>query len=246
MFWPFGQLNYKPKSAIEFWKKIENIINREFLNFKTRDILDILLSCVHLEKHPLNFIHKVFNASFLNRLYYEDGQNQLTKNKLKLIDQCMTLECEYYKGPLLPKDNYAKSVWSDYRIKIIFKDINHHLENIFKNYTISYSIVLSQLPLMSIYIIDALIHPPEYNMNSKYLNFKRNPGLCTAILVHLPEHYCWENNYLIGIENTRMRHFRKIGLNVMSINYKKLSELKYPAEIIEYINDSYKNMLNSF
>lgn len=245
LFWPFGQLNYKP-NTIEFWKKIEIIINKEFFNFKTHEAIDILLSCVYLEKHPLNFIHKIFTTSFLHHLYNKDDQNNYTRNKLKLIDQCMTLECEHYHGPMITKDKFSSGLWWDFRIKQILKDINNNLENVFEGYKISYSIVLSQLPLMSIYIIDALAHPAKYEINNKYINFKTYPGLCTAILIHLPEHYCWESEHLTGIETTRIRHFRKIGLNVMFINYKKLIELKYPAELTEYINDRYTNMLAPF
>lgn len=243
LFWPFGQLHYKPKSPIEFWKKIEDIMNKEFFNFKTQEILDILLACVYLEKHPLNFVHRIINTSFLHHLYSEGNQNNFTKLKLKLIDQCMTLECDHYNGPMLPKDKLAKSIWWDYRIKRILIDINSSLQNIFQGYKISYSTILTQLPIMSIYVIDALVHPTKYEINHKYINFKKYPGLCTAILIHLPEHHCWENDHLTGIENTRIRHFRKIGLNVMSINYTNLLQLKYPAELTEYINDRYTNML---
>lgn len=246
LFWPFGQLNYKPKSALEFWTKVESIMNKEFNNFKTQETLDILLSCVYLEKHPLNFVHSVFNTSFLHHLFEYGDKNDYTKIKLKIIDQCMTLECDHYRGPVLPKDNFAKSIWCDYRIKRILKEINSTLENTFHGYKISYSTILSRLPLMSIYIIDALVHPNKFEINSRYINFKKHPGLCTAILVHLPEHYCWEKEHLIGIETTRIRHFRKIGLNVMSINYEKILELKYPAELTEYINNRYKNMLTPF
>jgi len=243
LFWPFGQLNYKPKSAIEFWIKVENIMNKEFYNFKTQETIDILLSCVYLEKQPLNFVHRVFNTSFLHNLYDEGGKNEYTKTKLKIIDQCMTLECDHYRGPILPKDKFAKSIWCDYRIKRLLKEINNILENVFQGYTISYSTILSQLPLMSIYIIDALVHPVKFELNCRYINFKKKPGLCTVILVHLPEHYCWEKDHLTGIETTRIRHFQKIGLNVMSINYKQILELKYPAELTEYINNRYSNML---
>jgi len=246
LFWPFGKLNYKPKSALEFWKKVENIINKEFYNFKTQETIDILLSCVYLQKHPLNFVHKVFNTSFMQHIYDEGGHKEYIKSKLKLIDQCMTLECDHYHGPVLPKDNSAKSIWWDNRIKRILKDINSSLEIVFHSYKISYSTILSQLPLMSIYIIDALIYPNKFEINSKYINFKKNPGLCTAILIHLPEHYCWEKEHLTGIETTRIRHLRKIGLNVMSINYNQLLKLKYPAELTEYINNRYKNMLTPF
>uniref|UniRef100_A0A2H8TQL2 FAST kinase domain-containing protein 3 n=1 Tax=Melanaphis sacchari TaxID=742174 RepID=A0A2H8TQL2_9HEMI len=245
LFWPFGQLNYKPKSAFEFWIKVENIMNKEFYNFKTRETIDILLSCVYLEKHPLNFVHRVFNTSFLHNLYENGSIDDYTKIKLKIIDQCMTLECDHYRGPVLPKDKFAKSAWCDYRIKRLLKEISNTLENTFQNYKISYSTIVSQLPLMSIYIIDALVHPIKFKLDSRYINFKKHPGLCTVILVHLPEHYCWGKEHLTGIETTRIRHFQKIGLNVMTINYEKILELKYPAELTEYINNRYKNMLTS-
>lgn len=246
VFSPFGQLNYRPKSALEFWKKIEHITNKEFLNFKTQEAIDVLLSCVYLEKHPLNFVHRIFNTSFLHHLYDQGGQNNHTKTKLKLIDQCMTLECEHYRGPVIPKDKFSKSIWWDFRIKKVLKEINSSLENVFEGYKISYSVVLSQLPLMSIYIIDALIHPIKFDVNSRYIDLKKSPGLCTAVLINLPEHYCWESEHLIGIESTRIRHFRQLGLNVVLINYQKLLELKYPAELSEYINNKYKSMLTPF
>lgn len=246
LFCPFGQLNYRPKPSLEFWKKIENITSKEFFNFKTLDIIDILLSCVYLDKHPLNFVQRVFNTSFLRNLYDEGGDNEFTKTKLKLVDQCMTLECDQYFGPMLPKEKKNKSIWWDYRIKRVLKDINNTLEQVFHGYTISYSTILSQLPLMSIYLIDALVHPNRFEMNSKYINFKNPPGLCTAILIHLPEHHCWENKHLTGIQATRIRHLRKIGLNVMSINYNVLLNLKYPAELTEYINDRHEQMLTPF
>lgn len=243
LFLPFGKLNYKPKSALEFWTKIESIMNKEFFNFKTQEIVDILLSCVYLEKQPLNFVHKVLNTSFIQNLYEEEGEKEYTKTKLKIIDQCMTLECIHYNGPVLPRSKLATSIWWDHRIKRVLKDINSSLEKVFHGYSISYSTILSQLPYMSLYLIDGLVHPVKLEIHSRYINFKKNPGLCTAILIHLPEHYCWENENLIGIESTRIRHFRKIGLNVMSLNYQKLLGLKYPAELTEYINDRYTRML---
>ncbi|XP_050542455.1 FAST kinase domain-containing protein 3, mitochondrial-like [Daktulosphaira vitifoliae] len=243
IFWPFGQLNYKPKCPINFWKTIENIMNKEFFNFKSHETLDMLIACVFLEKHPLNFIHRVFNPSFLQQLYDEGGQIDHTKMKLKLIDQCMTLECKHFQGPVLPRDKSAKSIWIDFRIKKVIKYVSNNIEHVFKDFNISYSIFLSQLPIMSIYFIDALVHPKNSEINYKYINFKEYPGLCSAIIIHLPEHYCWESENLIGMEETRIRHFRKIGLNVITMNYNKLNELKYPAEITEYIFDRYKNML---
>lgn len=243
LFLPFGQLNYKPKSALEFWIKIESIMNKEFHNFQTHEIIDILLSCVYLEKHPLNFVHRVLNTTFLHHLYDEEGEKEYTKTKLKMIDQCMTLECNHYHGPVLPKNKSVKNIWWDHRIKRVLKDISSSLENVFRGYSISYLTIVSQLPIMSLYVIDGFVHPVKLEINSRYMNLKNYPGLCTAILIHLPEHYCWENENLIGIESTRIRHFRKIGLNVMSINYQKLLELKYPAELTEYINDRYANML---
>lgn len=246
LFLPFGQLNYKPKSALEFWIKIESIMNKEFHNFKTQEIIDILLSCVNLEKQPINFVHRVLNASFIHNLYDEQGENEYSKIKLQIIDQCMTLECNHYHGPILPRNKSTKNIWWDHRIKRILKDISSSLENVFRGYNISYSIILNQLPIMSLYVIDCLVHPVQFEINNRYINLKSNPGLCTAILIHLPEHYCWGNENLIGIESTRIRHFRKSGLNVMSFDYQRLLELKYPAELTEYINDRYAKMLIPF
>ena len=63
-----GRLNYLPHCANEMFKKLESILTSRFSQFQPRTLLNMLHSCIHLERFPLNFVSKVFSPYFLQRL----------------------------------------------------------------------------------------------------------------------------------------------------------------------------------
>lgn len=63
-----GRLNYLPSCASEMFKKLESILTTRFSQFQPQTLLNVLHSCIHLERFPLNFVSKVFSPSFLQRL----------------------------------------------------------------------------------------------------------------------------------------------------------------------------------
>lgn len=63
-----GRLNYLPSCASEMFKKLESILTTRFSQFQPQTLLNVLHSCVHLERFPLNFVSKVFSPLFLQRL----------------------------------------------------------------------------------------------------------------------------------------------------------------------------------
>ena len=66
---PFGLLDYQPPKGFKFWEIFEHILQSKFIQIPPKDIIEILLSCVYLQKYPLNFVDRVFSPYFLDRLH---------------------------------------------------------------------------------------------------------------------------------------------------------------------------------
>ncbi|XP_077278298.1 uncharacterized protein LOC143906241 [Temnothorax americanus] len=239
---PFGLLNLQPPDPTEFWKTFDEVMSARFSDLKLNDALDILLSCTYLERYPIKLLDKVFSSYLMNRLQtHRDVPivNRL-KNKLKLFDATMSLECKDYRGSPINLDRNAKSLSSDVRIRGIINKIHKPLAHVVGGeHKLSRSVVLSRLPLINFYILDVLIHPllksaPVFNLN---LHKKRNVN--TAILIHLPEYYCWNTRFLIGPQVMRKRQVRKLGFRVAHLDYAKLAELAdQDDKLLSYLSQS--------
>uniref|UniRef100_A0A8D8U4C5 FAST kinase domain-containing protein 3 n=1 Tax=Cacopsylla melanoneura TaxID=428564 RepID=A0A8D8U4C5_9HEMI len=83
LFLPFGHLVFKPLNGIQFWKCVEQFLDEKFVNFKPNDFLDVMLACVYLKNYPLNFVDKVFNPFFLDRLQVKDDFNKNQIQRMK-------------------------------------------------------------------------------------------------------------------------------------------------------------------
>lgn len=238
IFCPFGYLNYQPLNAVRFWQTLEEFMDKNFVKFQPNDVVDMMLSCVYLEKYPLNFVKRIFNPYFLDVLHTTNPPEKLHKirSNLKLFDTSLTLECNRYEGPLLPKDHMAKSVWQDGRIKRIVNQITQQLGEIAGGpECLSKSVVLYQLPMNELYIIDALFHPKGM-ANMWSFNIRRERNIHVAVLVHLPEHFDTRGEYLIGPQAMRIRHFRKMGMRVATLKYEMLAKLRvYPKDLQKYL-----------
>lgn len=242
IFTLIGYLDYYPVNGLKFWQMFESIFEEKFVQFRPEDALDMLLSCVYLEKYPLNFVKKVFNPYFLDRLHSckSDESIQAMRTKLKILDFSMALECASYRGPLLPKDNSASSVWNDGRAKRILNFISMNLSEFTGRMNrMSFMVKLPQVPLSDLYIIDVLIYP---NNVRSAMNFLRDRDLYTAVLIIMPEHYCNDGKKLIGPQVMRKRHFRKLGLKVVTLDYGTLARYKvHPVDLNEYLRERFKN-----
>lgn len=250
LFSPLGYLNYQPSNGLIFWQVLETAFEEKFVQYRPEDAIDMLLTCVYLKKYPLNFVKKVFNPYFLDRLHSSRNIETLNmvRSKLKMLDTAMTLECEHYRGPLLPRDHSAKSIWQDGRIRRILNNINNSLNKAAGSEDrVSYSVLAPQLPTNEIYIIDALLHPSSIGSALWHMNILKDRNLYVAILINLPEHFCNNGNNLIGPQAMRIRHFRKLGLKVVTLKYEKLSKLNvHPVELQGYIEERFRNAETSY
>ncbi|XP_051007008.1 FAST kinase domain-containing protein 3, mitochondrial isoform X2 [Acomys russatus] len=102
---PFGKLNYLPSNAPALFRKVENVLFAHLHNFPPKMLLRLLHSCSLIERHPVNFMSKIFSPFFLQRL--QGKQSYLDRVSLAQLTQLFltsVLECPFYKGPkLLPK-----------------------------------------------------------------------------------------------------------------------------------------------
>lgn len=57
-----------PQCSKQMFKKLESILLARFSQFQPRMLIDLLHSCIHLERFPLNHMAKVFNPYFLQKL----------------------------------------------------------------------------------------------------------------------------------------------------------------------------------
>lgn len=239
---PFGLLNVQPPDSAEFWKIFDEVISARFSDLKLNDILDILLSCTYLERYPIKFLDKVFNSYIVNRLQSQRDAllvNRL-KTKLKLFDATMSLECKDYQSSPVNLDCNTKSLSLDTRIRGIINKIHKPLAHLVGGeHKLSRSVVLNRLPLINFYILDILVHPLLRSTSVFNLNLHKKRNVNTAILIQLPEYYCWNTRLLIGPQIMRKRQIRKLGFRVTCLDYAKLTEVvDQDDKMLSYLSQS--------
>ncbi|XP_010116737.1 PREDICTED: FAST kinase domain-containing protein 3, partial [Chlamydotis macqueenii] len=102
---PFGTLNYLPPSASSLFRKLETVLHTHFSRFRPHTLLNLLHSCVLIERFPVNFLPKIFSPYFLQQLQAQPpGLDRIVTSQLTQLFLTVTLECPFYEGPkLLPK-----------------------------------------------------------------------------------------------------------------------------------------------
>jgi hypothetical protein len=239
----FGTLDVEPLNNIKFWKCLEQYLNDNFDKMTPADVVETMLNCVYLQKYPLNFVKRIFNPYFLDVLHTTTSPDRLQKlrSDLKLFDTSLTLECRDYDGPLLPRDHAAKSIWVDGRIRRMCNQINDHLSDLAGgDDRFMCGAALHQLPVNELYVVDILLHPPGMS-NLWSFNTRKERNVQTAILIHLPEHYCRAGEVLIGPQHMRHRHLRRLGMRVATLQYELLAKLRiHPKELSQYLNERIK------
>lgn len=233
---PYGQLHFQPFNTSQFWETIENYLDSNFNKIPTIHIIDILLATVYLKLFPVNFIDRVFNRHFMHLLHTTASMTELSmaREKLKILDTALTLECSAYTGPLLPRQAGNNSLFIDNRIKRLIND-NIDIITLIAGGKTSFSTlaVPQQLTPCSLYAIDILFHPA--NLSLLNYNKIKDRNVLVAALIHLPEHYDASGIYLVGEQQMRIRHLRHIGFKVVSLQYASLTKLSmHRKELYEY------------
>ncbi|KAL2719736.1 hypothetical protein V1477_021230 [Vespula maculifrons] len=241
---PFGLLDIQPPHSKLFWEVFEEVLFEKFLDLKPNEILDILLSCIYLEKYPLSFWEIVVKSHSLDMIYKKKHTifNKDLLYKLILFDASMYIECEHYRNFRVNSNSIAKSLFVDVRLRRIINQIYKPLECVVgKEKKLSKNVLLSKLPFINFYVLDILIHSLSVSTEIFNLYLQSNRNLNTVVLIHLPEHYCRNTKHLIGPQITRKRQIRKLGFRVVSLNYTTLEKLlDQPEELSNYLIQNFE------
>lgn len=236
---PYGLLNYEPPNASAFFLAVEILLEEKFVQFPPNIMIDLLLSCVYLKRYPINFVKKVFNPYFFDRIHtLEPAEMRLTRTKLKVLDRALCLEASNYSGPMLPRDHSAKSFWRDARIMRCVNMIQAPLiEIVGTSERITPSAILPNFPGTEMYVVDCVIDM-EGKLSLKSFKWSSNKY---ALLIHPPEHYILNEDLLVGPQAMRKRHLAMCGFKVVSLSYEKMNRLRmYPELLKNYIEEKMK------
>ncbi|KAM3967873.1 FAST kinase domain-containing protein 1, mitochondrial [Aphomia sociella] len=218
--YPFGYLLFDTKEFGKFWAFAETVAHEKFNKIDASHLCSILLSFIYVGTYPLELVNRMFSQEYLVKV------NPPTLGALHLIDTALSLECSEYLGPLLPKEQWSKPITQDSRIKNIIDKIKDSLIVVAgAEDKVSTSVLIPYLYSDETYLIDVMFHPA--GLGSNIFNWKskstRNENI--AILIHLPDHYCSDNEQLVGPQVMRKRHLKLLGMKVVSLKYSMLSQL---------------------
>ncbi|KAL7639148.1 UNVERIFIED_CONTAM: hypothetical protein RMT77_010682 [Armadillidium vulgare] len=238
----FGNLAYIPDKAYEFFSVLEYQIERNFSQFPPSDILSMFLSCLYIRRLPVNFVNKVFDSYFFDRMFVLNDNTYFScKEKLIILDTVLSLESSVYKGPLLPRSkNYDLTVTFDARAMKYSNEIKPVLMEIFgSNTEIHSSYVLPSLPNINLFVIDCFV---DSNRNFGIGNFKMNGKY--AFIILMPEHLDLTGAHLLGPQELRKRIFEHFDVKVVFLQYIILRKwLVHPDKLREYIKNELQKIL---
>lgn len=104
------------------------------------------------------------------------------------------------------------------------------------------NLLLPLLPAVPLYVIDIMIHPSGMGGSTVRFNLRRERNLYVAVLIQVPEHYCRNGTHLIGPQAMRKRHFRRLGMKVVELQYDRLAKLKvHPKDLRDYLEERLKS-----
>lgn len=243
----FGQMDFHPPNGFRFWEILETQLEMKFSQFPPKDMVNLLVSFLYIEKYPLNFVNKIFNPFFIDRLHNQpDSDVSHSRQQLKLLDTGMHLESRGYQGPFLPKDTNYKSINHDSRISRLAGKLLNPLSDVVGDISrLGKQVVLASLPLHPLYIVDIMIYPSHAASLLRF-GFRTNNSSNVAVLVMSPEHYDRTGSHLLGPQALRIRHLKLMGFKVMLINMNTANKLMMsPGSLREYLQKLYLETLNA-
>lgn len=234
----FGHLNYRPTNDFKFWSTVEQVLEDKWMKFRLEPLLDVLLSCIYVERYPMNFTPRLFSTHFIQRLHSQaPAVAEFSRTKMKLFDVAMMFECSQY-GPVrvLPKDFQPKSRVMDVRILRMCRRLLPLVKAMVKeDFVVTDSVVLSDLPLHSIYVLDLMISPAKEPVHYRY-GYNRPCHGTAAILIHPPNHLTSEKK-LTGLQIMRNRHLKLLGFRVINLNLDILLNFTIQNELFHFVRN---------
>ncbi|XP_025955098.1 FAST kinase domain-containing protein 3, mitochondrial isoform X2 [Dromaius novaehollandiae] len=230
---PFGTLNYLPPSAPLLFGKLESILRTHFSQFQPHTLLNLLHSCVLIQRYPVNFLARIFSPYFLQQLQAQPhGLDRFVTSQLTQLFLTATLECPFYEGPkLLPK----------YQVKAFLVpgcSLDVHLLNRVKTgllYLLKKRIYFaSEVSTPYFYTVDIEIKLDEEGFvlpAAQCEEVHRRIALC----VDGQNRFCINSHHLLGEEAIKQRHLKLLGYEVVQIPFFEIESLKNCRKVAAYL-----------
>ncbi|XP_074998538.1 FAST kinase domain-containing protein 3, mitochondrial [Calonectris borealis] len=231
---PFGTLNYLPPSASSLFRKLETVLHTRFNHFQPHTLLNLLHSCVLIQRYPVNFLPKIFSPYFLQQLQAQPpGLDRIVTSRLTQLFLTATLECPFYEGPkLLPK----------YQVKAFLmprSSLDVHLLKRVKTgllYLLKKRIYFaSEVSTPYFYTVDIEIKLDEEGFvlpAAQCEEVHRRIALC----VDGQNRFCVNSRNLLGEEAIKQRHLQLLGYEVVQIPFFEIECLQNCGKMAEYLH----------
>lgn len=233
-----GRLNYLPKCSSQMFKKLESVLQSRFSQFQPRSVIEMLHSCIHLERFPLNFVSRVFSPYFLQRLQAQgEPLDKSSLGQLTQLNLATALECTYYKGPRLPYFYHVKKFSSLDQYfetpmdRFLYSQVKSPLRTILGGKSYYSTRVFTQTG----YTIDVEINLDEDGFVlplTQWDHTHRRIALC----LDGQDRFCSNTQHLLGKEATKRRHLRRLGYDVVQIPYYEFESLRRQEDQLHYLH----------
>ena len=242
----YGELDLHPPNGFKYWELLEYVLEHKFVEFPPKDVINLLLSFIYIERYPLNFARKLFNPYFMDRLHNQQETDVFaSRTNLKLFDVAMKLESIHYNGPYLPRDTNYKFMPMDLRIarlaNQLVEPLGHAVGDIKR---VGKQVVLASLPLNPLYVVDLMVYPSVAASLMRFGFRSNNNKDIITVIIHPQEHYDRTGKHLIGQQAMRLRHLKKMGFRIIELNYDECYKLrKHPTKLREHLSKKYYRVI---
>uniref|UniRef100_A0AAV2L987 RAP domain-containing protein n=1 Tax=Knipowitschia caucasica TaxID=637954 RepID=A0AAV2L987_KNICA len=235
---PFGKLGYLPPNAADVFRKVETILHTRFSHFQPRTLLNVLHSCILVERFPVNFVSKVFSSYFLQQLQDQGtGIDRRVLAQLTQLYMTMKLECPFYEGPRLrPQYNVKSFLMPGHSLET---PVDPHLYN---------SVITGLVDLLGArsYFGSKVLTPYCYTLDVEIkldedgyvLPASHNDDVYKRIALCIDGHKRFASNkrQLLGKEAIKQRHLRLIGYEIVQIPFYEFDRLRNKQSVVEYLH----------
>ncbi|XP_053827412.1 FAST kinase domain-containing protein 3, mitochondrial [Vidua macroura] len=231
---PFGTLNYLPPSASSLFRKLEAVLHTRLRHFQPHTLLNLLHSCVLIQRYPINFLPKIFSPYFLQKLQAQPpGLNRVVMFQLTQLFLTVTLECPFYEGPKL---------LSRYQLKAFPTPQSSPDVHLFKRVKTGLLYLLkkriyfaSEVSTPYFYVVDIEIKLDEEGFvlpAAQLEEVHRRIALC----VDGQNRFCAHSHNLLGEEAIKQRHLQLLGYDVVQIPFFEIESLQNIRKIADYLH----------
>ncbi|KAM9387273.1 FAST kinase domain-containing protein 3, mitochondrial [Phaethornis superciliosus] len=231
---PFGILNYQPPSASSLFRKLETVLHSRLSHFQPHTLLNLLHSCVLIQRYPVNFLPKIFSPYFLQQLQAQPpGLDRTVASQLTQLFLTISLECPFYEGPkLLPKYQVKKFLTRHNSLDIhLLKRVKTGLLYLLKKRKYFAPEVLTPY----FYTVDIEIKLDEEGFvlpAAQYEEVHRRIALC----IDGQNRFCINSHNLLGEEAIKRRHLQLLGYEVVQIPFYEIERLQNCTKMAEYLH----------